>query len=772
MAYRTVVVGTDGSPTANIAQRTATSLARAFGARLVLVTAYDPPRIMRPMAESFLEYAVENSRREGVDAETSVEHGEPAETLIRVAERLDADLVVVGNKGMGHPSRFRLGSVAAKVAHGAPCDLLIVDTVRAADRGERGGDSYSHILAATDGSATAAEAVRTAFEFGLLLHAGVTLIYVGDPLIGAVKVEQSAALRPDVLDVTTRVEEGDPADRIVETAEVEDADLVVVGSRGLSGVRRWVLGSVSDRVAHFAQADVLIVKTTEHDVSDLTPGRGAILDVAGRKLAVYRDDAGLLHTLSPRCTHMGCTVAWNEVDRTWDCPCHGSRYLIDGSVLQGPAVKPLARVGEPEAAPAAAPAAASARPARVRRSSERIAVLGAGLAGGTAAVALRQEGFDGELVLVGAETQFPYERPPLSKAFLRGEAPLEDAFVQPPGYWPEQGIDLRLGTTVARVDVDARRLDVVAGEDVPYDRLLLATGARNRRFPIPGLDLPGVLSLRTIEDSARIRAEALPGNRAVIVGAGFIGSEVAASLRQQGVEVTVLDGGAVPLERVLGRDVGAVLEAIHRDHGVDFVFEDRVASFEGDGDGRVAAVTTAGGRRLECDFAVVGVGVEPIVDPVRDTRIGLGDGILVDERCRTNVEGVFAAGDVANHLHPVFGRRIRTEHWQNAIRQARSAAASMLGKDGVYDEIHWFWSDQYDQNLQYTGHAIAWDELVVRGRLEARDFTAFYVQGGRVQAAVTLNRGSDIPAAEALIRSGRPVDPAGLRDEALELTAV
>jgi 3-phenylpropionate/trans-cinnamate dioxygenase ferredoxin reductase component len=770
MAYRTVVVGTDGSPTANIAQRTATSLARAFGARLVLVTAYDPPRIMRPMAEAFLEYAVENSRREGVDAETSIEHGEPAETLIRAAERLDADLVVVGNKGMGQPSRFRLGSVAAKVAHGAPCDLLIVDTVRAADRGERGGESYGRILAATDGSATATEAVRIAFEFGLLLHAGVTLIYVGDPLIGAVKVEQSAALRPDVLDVTTRVEEGDPADRIVETAEREDADLVVVGSRGLSGVRRWVLGSVSDRVAHYAPADVLIVRTTERDVSDLEPGRGAILDVAGHKLAVFRDDAGLLHSLSPRCTHMGCTVAWNDVDRTWDCPCHGSRYLVDGSVLQGPAVKSLERVGEPVAAPARAPAAATATAARARRSSERIAVVGAGLAGATAAVTLRQEGFDGELILVGAEPQFPYERPPLSKSFLRGETAVEDALVQPPGYWHDQGIDLRLGTTVVRVDVDARRLEVAAGEAVPYDRLLLATGARNRRFPIPGLDLPGVYGLRTVEDAARLRAEALPGRRAVVVGAGFIGSEVAASFRQQGVEVTVVDGNAVPLERVLGREVGAVLEAIHRDHGVGFVFEDRVASFEGDG--RVAAVTTVGGRRLECDLAVVGVGVEPLTAPVSDTRIEVDDGIVVDERCQTSVEGVFAAGDVANHLHPVFGRRIRTEHWQNAIRQARSAAGSMLGKDGAYDEIHWFWSDQYDQNLQYSGYHREWDDLVVRGRLEARDFSAFYLMDGMVQAVVALNRGPDVRASEGLIRSRRAVDPARLRDESFELSAV
>jgi 3-phenylpropionate/trans-cinnamate dioxygenase ferredoxin reductase subunit len=358
----------------------------------------------------------------------------------------------------------------------------------------------------------------------------------------------------------------------------------------------------------------------------------------------------------------------------------------------------------------------------------------------------------------------------LTKSFLRGETAVEDAFVQPPGYWHEQGIDLRLGTTVARVDVDARRLDVVAGEDVPYDRLLLATGARNRRLPIPGLDLPGVFGLRTVEDAARIRGEALPGRRAVIVGAGFIGSEVAASLRQQGVEITVLDGNAVPLERVLGKEVGAVLEAIHRDHGVDFVFGDRVASFEGDG--RLTAVTTAAGRRLECDLAVVGVGVEPIIDPVVDTRIEVDDGILVDERCRTNVEGVFAAGDVANHLHPVFRRRIRTEHWQNAIRQARAAATSMLGKDGVYDEIHWFWSDQYDQNLQYSGYHRDWDDLVVRGRLEARDFSAFYLKDGRVQAMVTLNRGQDIRAAEDLIRSGRAVDTAGLRDEAIELAAV
>jgi len=398
---------------------------------------------------------------------------------------------------------------------------------------------------------------------------------------------------------------------------------------------------------------------------------------------------------------------------------------------------------------------------------ETFVVVGASLAGGTAAVTLREEGFDGRLVLVGAEPELPYERPPLSKEYLRGEAPFEKSLVRPPEWYREHEIELRLGTPALRVDPAERAVELAGGERILYDKVLVATGARNRRPPIPGLELEGVHDLRTLADADRIRAEIAPGRKAVVVGMGFIGSEVTASLREQGLDVAAVEGFQVPLQRVLGEEVGRTLAALHADHGVQTILGEHVAALEGSG--RVERVVTAGGRRLDCDFVVVGVGVEPVTDVVAGTGVELDDGILVDELCRTSVEGVFAAGDVANHHHPIFRRRVRVEHWLNAIEQGAAAARSMLGKGSPYEEIHWFWSDQYDENLQYAGHHTGWDELVVRGSLEERKFVAFYVTNGVVQAAVALNRGRDLRRSIPLIRAQAPVDPGALCDEDIDL---
>jgi 3-phenylpropionate/trans-cinnamate dioxygenase ferredoxin reductase component len=296
---------------------------------------------------------------------------------------------------------------------------------------------------------------------------------------------------------------------------------------------------------------------------------------------------------------------------------------------------------------------------------------------------------------------------------------------------------------------------------------LIATGARNRRFPIPGIDLEGVLDLRTLGNAARIRAEMLPGRRALLAGMGFIGSEVAASLRQRGLEVHVVAGGKAPLDRVLGEEIGRVIEGIHRDHGVEMTFDDQVSAFEGNG--RVGTVTTEKGLRLGCDFVVLGLGVEPVADFLDGSGVEVDDGVLVDEHCGSSVAGVFAAGDVANHFHPVFGRRVRTEHWNNAREQGRVAALNMLGRDAPYEEIHWFWSDQYEHTIQYAGYHREWDDLVIRGSLESRSFAAFYMLRGRVQAVVSVDRPSDVRDAMALIRAGGAADPAKLRDESVEL---
>jgi 3-phenylpropionate/trans-cinnamate dioxygenase ferredoxin reductase subunit len=399
--------------------------------------------------------------------------------------------------------------------------------------------------------------------------------------------------------------------------------------------------------------------------------------------------------------------------------------------------------------------------------SETFVIVGAGLAGGGAAATLRQEGFEGRVILVGAEPQPPYERPPLSKEYLRGELSFEQAFVQPPGFYEENGIETCFGVRAVRVDAVDGVIELEGGERVAYDKLLITTGGRNRRFPIPGLDLEGIYDLRTVADSDRIRAEIAPGRRAVVVGMGFIGSEVAASLRRSGVDIVVVDRNEVPLRRVLGEEVGRVMEGIHRDHGVSMIFEDTVAAFEGAG--RVERVTTGRGRRIECDFVVVGLGTEPVTELLAGTGAEIDNGVVVDEYLRTGVEGIYAAGDVANHYHPVFERHIRVEHWQNALKQGPAAARSMLDKGEPYDEIPWFWSDQYEHNLQYAGFHTEWDELVVRGNMEERNFVAFYRKDEQVLAAVAVNRGKDLRRSMPLIKAQEPVDAAKLCDLGVDL---
>ena len=369
--------------------------------------------------------------------------------------------------------------------------------------------------------------------------------------------------------------------------------------------------------------------------------------------------------------------------------------------------------------------------------------------------------------MIGAEPQPPYERPPLSKEYLRSESSFEEALVQAPDFYDENGIETRYGVRATRVDASDKAVELDGGERLLYDKLLVATGGSNRRVPIPGIDLDGIYSLRTVADSDRIRAEIAPRRRAVVVGMGFIGSEVAASLRQSGVEVTVVDRNTVPLRRVLGEEVGRVIEGIHRDHGAQLIFEDTVAAIEGAG--RVERVTTQHGRQIECDFVVVGLGVEPVTEPLAGTGVEIDNGIVVDEYCRTGVEGIYAAGDVANHYHPVFGRHIRVEHWQNALRQGPAAARSMLGNGESYEEIPWFWSDQYELNLQYAGFHTEWDELVVRGSMEECNFVAFYRRHGRVLAAVAINRGRDLRRSIPLIKAQEQVEAAMLRDADIDL---
>ena len=396
-----------------------------------------------------------------------------------------------------------------------------------------------------------------------------------------------------------------------------------------------------------------------------------------------------------------------------------------------------------------------------------IAIVGASLAGSSAAATLREEGFDGRVVLIGAEPQPPYDRPPLSKNYLRGGMPFEKTLLRPLEFYRERNIEMRLGTTVTRVEPEKRILVLPGGERLEFDQLLIATGGRNRRFPIPGLDLPGVHDLRTVADADRIREAIAGGGRAVVVGMGFIGAEVAASMRQSGLEVVAVEPFKTPLYRALGEEIGRVVEGLHRDHGVELILEDAVTAFEGAG--KVERIVTRNGRRIECNLAVFGLGIEPATELVAGTTVRVDNGIVVDDQCRTNVPGIFAAGDVANHYHPVCGRQMRVEHWQNGVKQGAAAARSMLGRSQSYDEVHWFWSDQFDANIQYAGFHADWDTIVVRGSLAERKFLAFYLADGRVESVVAINQGRDLRRTLPIIKARVRVDPARLADPTVDL---
>jgi 3-phenylpropionate/trans-cinnamate dioxygenase ferredoxin reductase subunit len=401
-------------------------------------------------------------------------------------------------------------------------------------------------------------------------------------------------------------------------------------------------------------------------------------------------------------------------------------------------------------------------------------IVGGGLAGGNAAATLREEGFAGRIVFVGREQGIPFGRPPLSKTYLRSEEDLDQWYVKSPGWYEENDVERLVGSSVVAVDPVAHSVVLDSGEGFEYQKVLIATGGRNRRLRVPGAELAGIHYLRTVAECDAIKHEARAGRRAVVVGMGFIGCEVAASLRQLGVHVTAIFPERAPLERVLGREIGAAVGAIHRANGVELLAEDRAAAFEGSD--RVDAVATVSGDRVACDFVVAGVGIEPDVPTFVGSSVAQSNGVLVDERCRASQRDVYAAGDVANHLHPIFGR-VRVEHFNNAEKQGRAVARSMLGSTSAYDYVHSFWSDQYEHNLEYVGCAAKWDEFVVRGSQEERKLLGFYLLEGRIQAAVGLDRGGDpeldenseMAASARLVALRAKPAPAQLADEKVDL---
>ena len=395
--------------------------------------------------------------------------------------------------------------------------------------------------------------------------------------------------------------------------------------------------------------------------------------------------------------------------------------------------------------------------------SETHLIVGGGLAAGKAAEALREEGFDGRIVVVTEERERPYERPPLSKEYLRREAPREKIYVHEEGWYAEHDVELRTGERVASIDAGASVAKLDSGEELRFAALLLATGAEPRRLRAPGAELEGVHVLRSVDDSDAI-SERLErgGGRLTVVGGGWIGCEVAASARQRGLDVVMVEPLELPLVRVLGPEVARVLRDVHSDHGVEVLTGTGVEAFEGDG--ALRAVRTSDGRSIECDFAVVGIGVAPRVQLAQDAGLAVGDGVLVDAALRTSAPGIFAAGDVAGQEHPRYAERVRVEHWANALNQGAAAGRSMAGREVVYDRLPYFFSDQYDVGLEYSGLAGADDELVVRGELAPAGFIAFWLRDGRVTAGLNLNVWDVTGPIQELIRSGVVVDRDALAD--------
>jgi 3-phenylpropionate/trans-cinnamate dioxygenase ferredoxin reductase component len=389
-------------------------------------------------------------------------------------------------------------------------------------------------------------------------------------------------------------------------------------------------------------------------------------------------------------------------------------------------------------------------------------IVGASLAGAKAAETLRGEGFDGKLVLIGEDPERPYERPPLTKDYLRDESPRERAYVHPESFYGEHDIELLTGTAVSALDVARKQLTLDSGRELGYDRLLLCTGATPRAISVPGADLDGVHYLRTLADCDVLRARLAAGGAVVVIGAGWIGSEFAASARMRGAEVTLVEQAAVPLEHVLGSEIGGMYAELHRDHGVRLLAGSGVASFEGEGS--VCRVRTGDGQAIDCDYVVVGIGVVPNTELAASAGLRTDNGIVVNERLSAGAADVYAAGDAANAWHPFYGHALRVEHWANALNQGPAAARSMLGQAVSYDRIPYFYSDQYDVGMEYSGLATHGDEVVFRGDPASRVFVAFWLREQRVVAGMNVNVWDVNEHVQALIRSRAVVETALLTD--------
>ncbi len=405
----------------------------------------------------------------------------------------------------------------------------------------------------------------------------------------------------------------------------------------------------------------------------------------------------------------------------------------------------------------------------------RFVIVGGGLAGAKAAETLRAEGFDGEVVLFGSEPERPYERPPLSKGYLLGKDPRDSAFVHSADWYPEHNVDLRTGVTVAMID-PAAHLVTFEGGTLSYDKLLLTMGASARRLDIPGSGLGNVFYLRTLPESEALRGAFTPEARVVIVGAGWIGLEAAAAARTAGASVTILEPQPGALYGVLGPELGGKFADLHRSHGVEFRFEESAAEFlaAGPGAGKVGSVMTTGGVELPADVVVIGIGAVPNEGLARSAGLEVKNGVVTNAALRTSDPDIFAAGDVASSYHPLLGRYLRMDHWSNALNGGKAAAKSMLGQPVEYNQVPYFYSDQYDLGMETAGLPIpgTYDQVVYRGDSEGLEFIAFWLKEGKLVAGMNVNIWDVNDDIQSLIRSARPLDPARLADPAIPLAEV
>jgi apoptosis-inducing factor 3 len=476
--------------------------------------------------------------------------------------------------------------------------------------------------------------------------------------------------------------------------------------------------------------------------------------VDGKPVLVART-GGKLFAIGAKCTHYGGPLAKGlVVDDTVRCPWHHACFsLKTGEALHAPALNPVdcwtvaERSGNVFVTGKATPAP---RPKLSAQGPGHIVIVGAGAAGNAAAEMLRREGYSGPLLLIGADPSVPYDRPNLSKDYLAGSAPEEWIPLRSREFYANHQIELMLGRRVSSIEPKKRRVVLDGGESLPYDALLLATGADPVKLSIPGADLPRVHLLRTLADSRAIIAEAQKGRRAVVLGASFIGLEVAASLRARGVEVAVAAPESVPMERTMGVELGRFIRKLHEEHGVEFHLGQAARSIES------STVTLADGRALPADFVVAGVGVRPAVSLASAAGLTVDNGVLVNEWLQTSVPDIYAAGDIARWPDPHSGERIRVEHWVVAERQGQTAARNMLGARERFAAVPFFWSAHYDVTISYVGHATRWEGIRLSGSLEALDCKVEYLRGGKVAAVATIGRDRESLEAEvALERTAR-----------------